>query len=534
MLEAITIKNFKGIKEPIRFELRPITLFFGENSSGKSTVLQALHYAYEIFVNRNFDPDKSQIGGKLLDLGGFKNFVHKKDIHHPIEFKFDLNIHAMDAEFLENLQRSKWGEPTSLEDFVSMPETASISVWIKWSEKLEKPLLTKYAVYIDGEILAQTESSSDGKLVALTQYNCNHQIFYKMKNTGESAPGFWFRDRFENEKDILKTLLNPHPEYIWLRLSQDEKIDLAKILILEERKRSSSQESLHDPKDNWLSEDEEAVLESNLKTSEIDKKIEEMDRVNTNVMVNPEVNPLNKVTGEDKIKAMHRCSTLFTDQVIKRSIKLPGIFGRYDEVERVALPDWSKPFLFATDGESLGLEKTLDLLFIWPGKKLSELLYNLLYLGPIREIPERNFKPKLTPELSRYASGLGCWDILYKSDNLFFNELNKWIGEKKLNLNYAIHLRRFRELADEDIDDINSTVLSLKSWLDDVYKEVEADSTIDDDAYLGDRVKDHKQFFDNGWEDFDAKMKKSREKNGILLCPIKETKAFLDRDFSIN
>ncbi|MBL4592876.1 MAG: lysophospholipid acyltransferase family protein [Flavobacteriales bacterium] len=30
---------------------------------------------------------------------------------------------------------------------------------------------------------------------------------------------------------------------------------------------------------------------------------------------------------------------------------------------------------------------------------------------------------------------------------------------------------------------------------------------------------------------FDGKMKKSREKKGMLLCPIKETKAFLDKDF---
>ena len=48
-ISAITIENFKGIREPVRIELKPITLLFGPNSSGKSTIVQALHYAREIF-----------------------------------------------------------------------------------------------------------------------------------------------------------------------------------------------------------------------------------------------------------------------------------------------------------------------------------------------------------------------------------------------------------------------------------------------------------------------------------------------------
>ncbi len=38
-ITAITIQNFKGIKGPARIELKPITLLFGPNSSGKSTVV---------------------------------------------------------------------------------------------------------------------------------------------------------------------------------------------------------------------------------------------------------------------------------------------------------------------------------------------------------------------------------------------------------------------------------------------------------------------------------------------------------------
>ena len=47
IIKALTLENFKGIAEPVRIEFKPITLLFGPNSAGKSTVLQALVYARE-------------------------------------------------------------------------------------------------------------------------------------------------------------------------------------------------------------------------------------------------------------------------------------------------------------------------------------------------------------------------------------------------------------------------------------------------------------------------------------------------------
>ena len=39
LIAAVEIENFKGIGRPVRIDLRPITLLFGRNSAGKSTVL---------------------------------------------------------------------------------------------------------------------------------------------------------------------------------------------------------------------------------------------------------------------------------------------------------------------------------------------------------------------------------------------------------------------------------------------------------------------------------------------------------------
>lgn len=72
IIKALTLENFKGIAEPVRIEFKPITLLFGPNSAGKSTVLQALVYTREILERHNLDPDRTLLGGEWMDLGGVR------------------------------------------------------------------------------------------------------------------------------------------------------------------------------------------------------------------------------------------------------------------------------------------------------------------------------------------------------------------------------------------------------------------------------------------------------------------------------
>ena len=65
-ITSLTVGGFKGIKNKATIPLAPITLFFGANSTGKSTVLYALLYLYEAVANRNFDAQYSSIAGESL------------------------------------------------------------------------------------------------------------------------------------------------------------------------------------------------------------------------------------------------------------------------------------------------------------------------------------------------------------------------------------------------------------------------------------------------------------------------------------
>ena len=77
MITDLWIENFKGIGKRQHIPLRPITLLFGRNSAGKSTVLHALLYLREIIENRNCDPINPIGGEQTLSLGGFANMLHR-------------------------------------------------------------------------------------------------------------------------------------------------------------------------------------------------------------------------------------------------------------------------------------------------------------------------------------------------------------------------------------------------------------------------------------------------------------------------
>ena len=79
MIAALELENFKGIAGRQRVEFAPLTLLFGANSAGKSSILQALVYLHELLERGEADVDRTQLGGDVLELGGFARLVHRHE-----------------------------------------------------------------------------------------------------------------------------------------------------------------------------------------------------------------------------------------------------------------------------------------------------------------------------------------------------------------------------------------------------------------------------------------------------------------------
>lgn len=181
-ITAITIENFKGIKDPVLVEFKPITLLFGPNSAGKSTVIQALHYAREIFERHNLNPDKTILGGDAIDLGGFKSMVHKHDTSLPIRLKLELDLSNEDLprylEGYEDIGLVEW-EETDLWDIPNKVETAWVEITVRWSDLINAPLLSTYSVGINGEDLVSLETTGDGKQINFSKLAVFNPIFLR-------------------------------------------------------------------------------------------------------------------------------------------------------------------------------------------------------------------------------------------------------------------------------------------------------------------------------------------------------------------
>lgn len=109
ILKALHIGNFKAFADAQRIPLKPITLIFGPNSAGKSSILQSLAFAHQVQLGRTLhgnaplDVQATEIGGDSIELGGFRQFVHRQEVSRRMDWGVDLDVAGLDERLHELL-----------------------------------------------------------------------------------------------------------------------------------------------------------------------------------------------------------------------------------------------------------------------------------------------------------------------------------------------------------------------------------------------------------------------------------------------
>ncbi len=79
-LTSITLENFKGYSKSQKIPIKPLTLIFGPNSAGKSSIFHALAYLKECHTTGgNCNPENVELGWESVSLGGWQNLIHGHD-----------------------------------------------------------------------------------------------------------------------------------------------------------------------------------------------------------------------------------------------------------------------------------------------------------------------------------------------------------------------------------------------------------------------------------------------------------------------
>jgi hypothetical protein len=107
MLTALRLANFKAFGAAQRIPLRPITLVFGANSAGKSSLIHALALAHHAVERGELDTQLTQIGGDAIDLGGFRQYVHRRERDRQVELAFEIDPGRLSGRMAQLLRAAR-------------------------------------------------------------------------------------------------------------------------------------------------------------------------------------------------------------------------------------------------------------------------------------------------------------------------------------------------------------------------------------------------------------------------------------------
>ena len=100
MLHALELENFKAFGKRARIPFAPITLIFGENSAGKSTILQALNLLKQTEDSRVAGASLLlQAKNGIVDLGDFQEFLFDHDPKRTLSIRVETAIDELDIDY---------------------------------------------------------------------------------------------------------------------------------------------------------------------------------------------------------------------------------------------------------------------------------------------------------------------------------------------------------------------------------------------------------------------------------------------------
>ena len=148
MIESISVKNYKAFKEA-SFDIKPITVFLGENSVGKTSILQLLMLLKQTASISLFnDNTPLKMYGYYAKMGKVENLFHNKRTDVPIE----LSIHFSSEKLGESLAALWDNYIVSMTSIGYFFPVRSLIEWknVHGSEKITRSSFAEYIKLVEG------------------------------------------------------------------------------------------------------------------------------------------------------------------------------------------------------------------------------------------------------------------------------------------------------------------------------------------------------------------------------------------------
>lgn len=375
LIKSLSLKNFKGFSEEVRIELRPITLLFGANSAGKSSVLQALQLVREVLERGDANIDRTRQGGDTIDLGGFSNFVHNRDLSKEVELRVEMALgEASIPEFFEdaiedrsNVDAEVWRFHETLDIVRNQIERVALQFTLRWSAFQERAVISGYRVDFNGAWCAEVVTDASGSKPQL-RINARHAIF--------AAKGI--------EGDALFDELAA-----WVRPGLSSHTFRAELGMRTEEIEDQDDEPI--PSSVWM-----ALL--------------------------------------DVVRAAYADSPN-----PGFATWLQGFQGALPRLDKPILIPAGRPETASNVFVLQEFSAFMSWLLVGPAQLLRDQLRKSRYLGPLRRIPPRDFDVALSKNDAAWSDGMAAWQALLGGSESFVSSCSEWMHHPdKLATGYGL------------------------------------------------------------------------------------------------
>ncbi len=396
MITKIAIKNFKGIGERVEVELRPLTLLFGPNSAGKSSILHALHYAREIFERQNTNPDRTIAGGGVVDLGGFPAFVHNHDLGQEVEISIELDLRGIGLPGYASPHRGEY----FTDDVIQEISTAELSVRTGYNHLSGNPDVREYSVRLDDQWICSLDCQPTARQGCL-KINTQHHRLARIASCADA--GHMLHKALAAHEDFrmcpTATNVTENDSVMMLSLALAKDSDLLPVQVHDGVAQIAMSMSVTVPP--WHSQALALPFNENA------------------------AGPIFDPSG-DKLHL---------------SLEQQALDDDPDRAPEEMIPAELTQLL------TRQLNAGLTEIVIGPCRRAYEAFQNFRYVGPLRETPPRTYLPPRYPDPSRWSCGLGAWDELHTGNSELIQAVSRWLGDReRLDAGYRIERKEYKEV----------------------------------------------------------------------------------------
>ena len=406
MIRAIELQNFKAFGELTQIELAPITLIFGQNSAGKSSILQSLNLLKQTRESRESGaPLLPRAEGGIADLGSFQELLFDHDLSRVLSIGLQLDV--KEERFM----------PLRMRSWSRLPAPDSIGLSLRFQRPKPEAEVEMAGFHLAWPSLTEPLASFFPRNLSRQEQRLARRFYWHAVRRRQSSQQRKTRAAECNNVSTSAELWGPiYPE--WLR----QRRAVARALQIMEKHLSSTQHAFEPAEE--LGDVAEAQGQQQ-------RRIDEVKRA---------VAFYSKDFSLDEF--IQRVATGSKSAVVALDGFVPVALGPSEET---LLPELSltDPFTRFPDNQALRGGLSLPLINVasiasFAGRLIDDALEALFPMGPFRRPPERWYIfTGTSPEDVGYRGDL-LPDLLFRRSDLI-TAANTWLD--RLGIGYALRVR---------------------------------------------------------------------------------------------